>query len=150
MIFILITILVLILKFLSVGVVGLFFFEDLELTNSAPSLIYGIYFIVGATAFFSLLFFALGKRLFWLFIFLINSTIYITMYNKAPYIEEMHVKHDIKSRYFQDTSTFFNRMKDILDNFSTPKTEIPISPKTKKSIKKGNTTLKKHLKTISI
>ena len=113
MLFILLTIAIFILKFLSVGVVGLFFLEDLELTRSAPTVIYAIYFLIGVTCFCSLLFFALGKKLFWLFLFLINATFYTAMYNIAPTIKDIHRSNNIKSRYFKDTQTFINRMKDV-------------------------------------
>lgn len=113
MLFILLTIAIFILKFLSVGVVGLFFIEDLELTSSAPTVIYAIYFLIGVTCFCSLLFFALGKKLFWLFIFLTSAIFYTAMYNCSPTIKDIHRSNNIKSRYFKDTQTFINRMKDV-------------------------------------
>ncbi|MBR5599355.1 MAG: hypothetical protein IKW39_04865 [Alphaproteobacteria bacterium] len=115
MLFILLTVAIFILKFLAVSVVGLFFIEDLELTRSAPTAIYTFYFLCGATCFFSLLFFALGKKLFWLFLFLLNSIFYTAMYNHAPTIKNIHSSNNIKSRYFKDGQTFINRMKDVAD-----------------------------------
>ena len=114
MLFILITIAIFILKFLSVGVVGLFLIEDLELTKSANTILYSIYFIIGITAFISLFFFALGKKLLWLIIFLVNACFYLFMYNSAPSIKDIHAQNNLKSRYFKDTSTFINRMKDVI------------------------------------
>ena len=115
MFFILLTIAIFILKFLCVGVIGLFFIEDLELTSSAPTIIYAFYFLIGVTCFCSLLFFALGKKLFWLFLFLLNATFYTAMYNYAPTIKDIHHRNNIKSRYFQDSTTFINRMKDVIN-----------------------------------
>jgi hypothetical protein len=112
--FILLTITLFLLKFLAVGVVGLFFMEDLELTRSANGVIYSIYFMLGVTTFFSLLFFALGKRLRWLIVFLVAGVFYLGMYNGAPGIKEIHKSNNLKSRYFKDTATFFSRMKDVV------------------------------------
>lgn len=114
MLFILLTIAIFILKFLSVGVVGLFFLEDLELTKNASTVIYSVYFIVGATAFFSLFFFALGKRFLMLIIFILNMCGYLFMYNHAPEIKDIHTSNNLKSRYFKDSTTFINRMKDVV------------------------------------
>ncbi len=111
--FILLTIGIFVLKFLAVGVVGLFFAEDLELTKDVGGTIYSVYFAVGACTFISLFLFALGKRLFWLIVFIILGFSYLGMYHKAPEIAEIHKKNDIKSRYFQNTNTFFARMEDV-------------------------------------
>lgn len=112
--FILITLAIFTLKFLAIGVVGLFFVEDLELTQSAGMVIYSIYFILGVTAFFSLLFFILGRRMLWLIVFLSCGISYLGMYNSAPDIKEIHQQHDLKSRYFKDSQTFFARMVDVI------------------------------------
>ena len=45
--FILLTIGIFILKFLALGVVGLFFAEDLELTRSVGGAVYSSYFTIG-------------------------------------------------------------------------------------------------------
>lgn len=49
--FILLTLGIFILKFLALGVVGLFFAEDLELTRSVGGGIYSAYFALGVCAF---------------------------------------------------------------------------------------------------
>lgn len=108
--FILLTITFTILKFLALGVVGLFFAEDLELTKNVSSTIYSAYMGVAIITFISLVFFVLGKRLLWLILFLGFGMSYLTMYNQAPEIKEIHQRHDLKSRYFKDASTFLNRM----------------------------------------
>ena len=108
--FILLTIAFTILKFLALGVVGLFFAEDLELTKSVGGTIYSSYMLLAILTFASLLFFVLGKRLLWLILFLGFGMSYLSMYNQAPQIKEIHQRHDLKSRYFKDTDTFFNRM----------------------------------------
>ncbi len=113
--FTLIALSIFVLKFLAVGVVGLFFLEDLELTKSADKVIYSAYFIVGVITFFSLFFFALGKKMMWLIIFLIAGFGYIQMYNFAPSIKEIHQRNNIKSRYFSSPETFFNRMNDVVN-----------------------------------
>ena len=112
--FILLTLGIFILKFLALGVVGLFFAEDLELTRSVGGGIYSAYFALGVCAFFALFFFVLGKRLFWLILFCLFGLSYLGMYNKAPGIGEIHDKNDLKSRYFKDTDTFFARMGDVI------------------------------------
>ncbi|MBQ8750786.1 MAG: hypothetical protein IJZ30_04030 [Alphaproteobacteria bacterium] len=112
--FILLTIAIFILKFLAVGVVGLFFLEDLELTSSANTAIYTIYLVLGCICFFSLLFFALGKKLMWLIVCCVTGFLYLGMYNSAPSIAEIHQKHNLKSRYFKDSTTFINRMGDVI------------------------------------
>lgn len=112
--FILLTITLFLLKFLAVGVVGLFIMEDLELTKSANVVIYSVYFIAGGISFFSLLFFALGKKLRWLVVCLVSGVFYLGMYNVAPGIGDIHEKNNLKSRYFSSTATFFSRMKDVI------------------------------------
>ena len=112
--FILLTLGIFILIFLALGVVGLFFAEDLELTRSVGGGIYSAYFALGVCAFFALFFFVLGKRLFWLILFCLFGLSYLGMYNKAPGIGEIHDKNDLKSRYFKDTDTFFARMGDVI------------------------------------
>ena len=119
--FILLTLGIFILKFLALGVVALFFIEDLDLTQSANTLIYGIYTILGICTFASLFFFILGKKLLWLIISCVLGALYIGMYNSAPDISEIHREHDLKSRYFKDTSTFFARMNDVLQVISKDK-----------------------------
>jgi len=116
--FTLIALSIFILKFLAVGVVGLFFMEDLELTKSADSIIYSVYFIAGVITFFSLLFFALGKKIMWLIVCGISGFIYIQMYNFAPSIKEIHQHNDLKSRYFSDTTTFVTRMGDVINSLA--------------------------------
>lgn len=116
--FILLTIGLFIAKFLALGVVGLFFLEDLTLTQDATGGAYGAYLAVGCVTFFALFFFLLGKKLLWLVIFILCGTMYLTMYNTAPGIAEIHQKHDIKSRYFKDTETFTARMLDVYDYFT--------------------------------
>ena len=111
--FIILTIAITILKFLALGVVGLFFAEDLELTKSVGGTIYTTYMVLGILTFFSLLFFVLGKRLLWFILFLGFGVSYLGMYNQAPQIKNIHKQNDLKSRYFKDTSTFFNRMGDV-------------------------------------
>ena len=66
--FILLTLGIFILKFLALGVVGLFFAEDLELTRSVGGGIYSAYFALALCALFALFIFVLGKRLNWLII----------------------------------------------------------------------------------
>lgn len=105
------------LKFLALGVVGLFFLEDLELTQSVSSGIYGSYLALGCVTFFALLFFVLGKKLLWLIVFLVCGAGYLGMYNSAPEISTIHEQHDLKSRYFKDTATFASRMVDLWDYF---------------------------------
>lgn len=112
--FILLTLGLFILKFLALGVVGLFFAEDLELTSHAGTTIYTVYLITGICTFIALFFFVLGKKLLWLIIFGIGGFFYIGMYHSAPDIAEIHRQNDLKSRYFQDTGTFFARMTDVL------------------------------------
>ena len=113
--FILLTIGIFILKFLALGVVGLFFAEDLSLTKSVGGSIYSAYLTLGICTFFALLFFVLGKRIFWLIITFVLGSMYLGMYNEAPGIKEVHQQNDLKSRYFKDTDTFINRMKDVAD-----------------------------------
>ncbi len=112
--FILITLGLFLLKFLALGVVGLFFLEDLELTKNASAAIYSTYLVTGICTFLSLLFFVLGKKLLWLIIFAVSGIFYLGMYNSAPGISDIHRQNDLKSRYFQDTGTFFARMGDML------------------------------------
>ena len=88
--FILLTLGIFILKFLALGVVGLFFAEDLELTRSVGGGIYSAYFALGVCAFFALFFFVLGKRLFWLILFCLYGLTYHGMYSNAPGIGENH------------------------------------------------------------
>lgn len=110
--FILLTLGVFVLKFLALGAVGLFFLEDLELTKSAGASVYTTYMVVGIGTFLSLFFFVLGKKLLWLIIFGVLGVFYLGMYNGAPEISDIHRQNDLKSRYFQDTGTFFARMGD--------------------------------------
>ncbi len=112
--FILITLGLFLLKFLALGVVGLFFLEDLELTQTAGTTIYSTYMAAGICTFLSLLFFVLGRKLLWLIIFVVSGIFYLGMYNSAPDIAAIHRQNDLKSRYFQDTGTFFARMGDVL------------------------------------
>ncbi|MCM1323593.1 MAG: hypothetical protein NC218_05480 [Acetobacter sp.] len=112
--FILLTLGLFLLKFLALGVVGLFFLEDLELTKNASATIYSVYMAAGICTFLALFFFVLGRKLLWLIIFAISGIFYLGMYNGAPEIKEIHQQNDLKSRYFQDTSTFFARMGDVL------------------------------------
>lgn len=112
--FISLTIGIFLLKFLALGVIGLFLAEDLELTQNANTAIYTTYMAVGIGAFASLFFFVLGKKLLWLIIFGLCATLYLGMYNGAPEIKEIHNQNDLKSRYFKDTSTFLARMGDVL------------------------------------
>lgn len=111
--FILLTITLAILKYLALAVVGLFFFEDLELTKSVGGVVYTSYMTLGVLTFTSLALFILGKRLLWLILFVGFGMSYLSMYNQAPEIKEIHQQHDLKSRYFKDTSTFFNRIGDV-------------------------------------
>lgn len=111
--FILLTLGIFILKFLALGVVGLFFAEDLELTRSVGGSVYSAYLTLGACTFFALFFFILGKRLLWLILFGVFGSLYLSMYNGAPEIKEIHQKNDLKSRYFKNTDTFFARMGDV-------------------------------------
>ena len=113
--FILLTVGIFILKFLAVGVVGLFFAEDLELTKEVGGSIYSVYFTLGAGAFVALFLFALGKRLFWLIVFAVLAFSYFGMDHEVPEIAEIHRQNDIKSRYFKDTDTFFARMEDVFN-----------------------------------
>lgn len=112
--FILLTVGLFILKFLAVGAVGLFFFEDLHLTEDVGGTIYSAYFALGVCTFISLFLFMLGRRLFWLILAVLFGISYLGMYNKAPGIAEIHAEHDLKSRYFKDAGTFFDRMGDVL------------------------------------
>ena len=115
---ILITIGLFIAKFLALGVVGLFFIEDLELTQSVGGSIYSTYLAVGCITFFALFFFLLGRKMLWLIIFLLCGSMYLAMYNTAPEISDIHQKNDIKSRYFKDTGTFVKRMSEVYDYFA--------------------------------
>lgn len=107
-----------ILKFLAVGVVGLFFLEDLELTQSVSGGIYGTYLTLGCVTFFALLFFVLGKKMLWLIVFLVCGMTYLSMYNTAPEISQIHQENDLKSRYFKDSQTFISRMGDVFNYFN--------------------------------
>jgi len=118
---ILLTISLFILKFLALAVVGLFFLEDLNLTQSASGGMYATYLAIGCVTFFALFFFLLGRKMLWLIICLLCGAMYLTMYNTAPGIAEIHKQHDIKSRYFKDTETFAARMLDVYDYFSKDK-----------------------------
>jgi hypothetical protein len=111
--FILLTIGLFLAKFLAVGVVGLFFAEDLELTSSVGGTIYSAYMALGIGTFFSLLFFVLGRKFLWLILTLVLGASYLSMYNGADGIKEVHQENDLKSRYFKDTSTFLSRMEDV-------------------------------------
>lgn len=116
--FILLTLGLFLLKFLAIGVVGLFFLEDLELTRSIGSLPYSVYFFLGACTFLALFLFVLGKKLLWLIIFLVSGFLYAAMYNHAPDIKEIHQQNDLKSRYFKDSATFLSRMADVITALS--------------------------------
>ncbi len=113
--FILLTLGIFILKFLALCVVGLFFAEDLQLTENVGGTIYSAYLALGVCTFFALFFFVLGKKLLWLILFALFGISYLGMYNEAPEIKEIHRKNDLKSRYFKDTDTFFSRMGDVVD-----------------------------------
>ncbi|MBO5285089.1 MAG: hypothetical protein J6B00_04345 [Alphaproteobacteria bacterium] len=113
--FILITLTLFLLKFLAVAVVGLFFIEDLELVKSIGNVPYTAYCFLAICTFFSLFFFVLGKKFFWLIVCLISGFLYAGMYNGAPDIKEIHQQNDLKSRYFQDTNTFIARMTDVFN-----------------------------------
>ena len=113
--FILLTIFLFVLKFLCLGVLGLFFVEDLELTSNANIAIYATYVALAIACFFSALFFLLGSKTRWLVIALITGLGYFTMYHAAPSIKEIHRSHNIKSRYFKDTATFVGRINDVVD-----------------------------------
>ena len=113
--FILLTLAIFILKFLAVGVVGLFFLEDLELTKNVGTMVYGIYFTLGVITFVSLFLFVLGKRMLWLIVFLVCGSFYLGMYNSAPSIKDIHQEHNLKSRYFKDSHTFIARMNDVFN-----------------------------------
>ena len=117
---ILIRLTVFILKFLALGVICLFFIEDLKLTQSAGTMYY-VYAGVGITSFISLLFFLLGRRMLWLFIFIGSTFLYITMYNTAPGIAEIHRSNNLKDRYFKDETTFFARMGDVVNYLAKDK-----------------------------
>ena len=112
--FILLTLGIFILKYLALGVIGLFFMEDLELTKEVGSTVYTTYLALATISFVSLFLFILGKRILWLAIFLICGTLYLGMYNTAPTISEIHQEHDLKSRYFKDSHTFISRMTDVV------------------------------------
>lgn len=116
--FILLTIGIFILKFLAVGVVGLFFLEDLELVNSVSGITYSTYVTLACITFFALFFFILGRKFLWLAVCIVCGLGYMTMYNTAPQISEIHQKNDLKSRYFKDTGTFFARMTDVANAIS--------------------------------
>lgn len=111
--FIMLTIGLFIAKFLAVGVIGLFFLEDLELVKSVNEATYNTYALLAGCAFISLFLFALGKKFLWLIVFLICGGLYATMYNSVDEIKEIHEKNDIQSRYFKDTETFSSRMIDV-------------------------------------
>lgn len=111
--FILLTIGIFLLKFLAVAVVGLFFLEDLELTQSVSETAYAAYLALACITFFALFFFVLGRRLMWLIVFLICGMAYLGMYNGVPEIAAIHKQNDLKSRYFKDSGTFMNRMSDV-------------------------------------
>ena len=119
--FIMLTIGLFLLKFLAVAVVGLFFMEDLELTKEVSSTIYSTYLALGCITFFALLFFVLGRKFLWLVVCLVCGAMYLSMYNGAPEIKDIHKENDLKSRYFQDTGTFFARMSDVWDMVSANK-----------------------------
>ncbi len=116
--FILLTIAIFILKFLAVGVIGLFFLEDLELVSNVSGTMYSVYITLACITFFSLFFFVLGKKFLWLAVCIICGFGYMVMYNSAPEIAAIHKKNDLKSRYFKDTNTFFARMTDVAHTIS--------------------------------
>ena len=116
--FILLTIGIFFLKFAAVGVVGLFFLEDLELVHNVSGAIYSTYITLACITFFSLLFFMLGKKFLWLAACIICGLGYMAMYNTAPEISEIHQENDIQSRYFKDAGTFIARMTDVLEAFN--------------------------------
>ena len=111
--FIMLTIGIFLLKFLALAVIGLFFVEDLELIKSVGGSTYTAYMGLAILTFASLLFFVLGKKLLWLILFLGFGASYLGMYNEAPGIKEIHQSNDLKSRYFQDGTTFIARMGDV-------------------------------------
>ena len=115
--FIMLTLGLFIAKFLAVGVVGLFFLEDLELVKSVGSVTYNTYALLAGITFISLLLFALGKKLLWLIVFLVCGSLYASMYNGVDEISAIHKENDIQSRYFKDTATFSARMIDALHYF---------------------------------
>ena len=119
--FIMLTVGLFVLKFLAVAVVGLFFMEDLELTQEVGGTIYSTYLALGCVTFFALLFFVLGKKMLWLIVCLVCGGMYLSMYNGAPDIKELHQQNDLKSRYFNDAGTFFARMSDVWDKISADK-----------------------------
>ena len=90
--FILLTLGIFILKFLALGVVGLFFAEDLELTRSVGGGIYSAYFALGVCAFFALFFFVLGKRLFWLILFCLFGLRISECTTKRPALARFTIK----------------------------------------------------------
>jgi len=116
--FIMLTVGLFIAKFLAVAVVGLFFLEDLELVKSVNSATYNTYALLAGGTFISLLFFALGKKLLWLIIFLVCGGLYASMYNGVEEISAIHEENDIQSRYFKDTATFSARMLEALQYFN--------------------------------
>jgi len=93
--------------------VGLFFLEDLHLTREVASSVYYVYFSLGVITFAALFFFVLGRKMLWLIVCLVCGCLYFGMYNATPSIKAIHQEHNIKSRYFKDTHTFFARMKDV-------------------------------------
>lgn len=119
--FILLTLGLFILKFLALGVIGLFFAEDLELARSAGGAVYYAYFAIGICTFFALFFFVLGKKLLWLIVFAVFGFFYAAMYNSAPGIKEIHMENNLKDRYFQNAGTFIARMGDLWKNVKKDK-----------------------------
>lgn len=116
--FILLTLGIFLLKFLALGVVGLFLLEDLELTSQVSQATYTTYMAIGIGTFISLFFFVLGKKLLWLIVAGGLGIAYLGMYNSAPEIKEIHQNNDIQSRYFKDTETFLSRMSDVAKIFN--------------------------------
>jgi len=119
--FIMLTVGLFLLKFLAVGVVGLFFVEDLELTKDVSGAIYSTYLALACITFFALFFFVLGKKFLWLIVCLVCGCMYLSMYNGAPEIKDIHRENDLKSRYFKDTGTFFARMSDVWEIVNSDK-----------------------------
>ena len=115
--FILLTIILFLAKYLLVAAIGMFMYLDLEVTKTVSSNTYTIYFIVSCATFFSLLFFVMGRRLYWLIVLLICGSVYVSMYNKAPEISDIHktelFSEENVNNLSDNAKTIYNFLKNL-------------------------------------
>jgi len=101
--FILLTILLFFIKYLFIAAAGLLLYVDLEITKDISSNIYSVYLAFGCIAFFSLVFFLLGKRILWLIVFLVCGSLYLGMFTQNSEIVEAHQNSILNNQNFDDT-----------------------------------------------